>query len=607
MDRSAAAYNIRKGNPDILGAIAREEGANFAFEVPDGTCAQLILTDKHKGEIIQSIPLLPDERTGDIASVFVEKFDCAKDGYYYTVKGEKVLDPYARAFDQGVCTVIRPDQKKPEALHHAVPLHKTMIYKLHVRGFTKGSSSDVRCKGTFAGVEQKLDYIAELGFTTVEFMPMYEWDATLNMLHMVGPDGKYTEPVNYWGYAEKNYYFAPKEAYASTSDSVGELTHLISAMHKKGLEAVMEFYVPYGTSPMTVYQAARYWQEFYTIDGFHFMGSGVPMDILERDPYLTHTKLFFEHIDAGRVYKNRLPIKRHLAEYNDGFMMDCRSFLKGDEGRTGSLATDLHRNSLTHGYVNYMANVNGFTLMDAVSYDWKHNEKNGEDNQDGPSVNMSWNCGVEGPSRKKAVRKLRMTQIKNAMAYIFLAQGVPLLMAGDEFGNSQSGNNNAYSSDNQTGWVDWRAAQRNTELTSYLKSLIAFRKNHPILHMRTPLRETDYLSLGYPDISFHDTKAWYCPFENASRSLGIMYCGLYAGKEGESDDFLYIAFNAYWEDHEFALPSLPKGSLWFTAIRTDSKAGEECVSDPDPLADQRALPVSPRSVTVLIGLPAGKV
>ena len=180
------------------------------------------------------------------------------------------------------------------------------------------------------------------------------------------------------------------------------------------------------------------------------------------------------------------------------------------------------RNPAEYAVVNYMANTNGFTLMDAVSYDRKHNEKNGEENRDGSDYNYSWNCGAEGPTRKKKIVELRKQLIKNAYLLLFLSQGVPLLMAGDEFGNSQDGNNNAYCQDNAVSWLNWKLLETHKDQVEFVKRLIAFRKSHKMFHMDREPRIMDYKSCGRPDVTYHGENAWKPEFENFRRQFGIL-------------------------------------------------------------------------------------
>lgn len=201
------------------------------------------------------------------------------------------------------------------------------------------------------------------------------------------------------------------------------------------------------------------------------------------------------------------------------FLQDMRRFLKSDEGMVEAAAWHIRHNSENHGVINYMVCQDGFTMNDLVSYNYKHNEANGEGNQDGSSYNYSWNCGVEGPTRKVSVRQMRERQIKNAFLMMLLSQGVPMIYHGDEFGNSQSGNNNAYCQDNATGWTDWKGLSRNQGLREFVKDAIAFRKAHPVLHMPVELKGVDYLTKGFPDVSLHGERAWYLSYENTSRLL----------------------------------------------------------------------------------------
>ncbi|MBD5106223.1 MAG: alpha-amylase, partial [Lachnospiraceae bacterium] len=235
-----------------------------------------------------------------------------------------------------------------------------------------------------------------------------------------------------------------------------------------------------------------------------------------------------------------------------------------------------------------------------VSYDKKHNEENGENNKDGSDYNYSWNCGVEGKSRKKQVLELRKKQIRNAWLMLFLAQGTPMILSGDEFLNSGEGNNNPYCQDNRINWLNWKQAETNKEMVEFVKFLIQTRKNHPILHKEEQFRIMDYISCGYPDLSYHGNMAWYPQFENYNRHLGIMLCGKYAKvKKRRDDDFFYVAYNMHWTEHEFALPKLPSGFKWY--ILTESEKGEYFTEAQTPSRKQTKIAVPERSILVLIG------
>ena len=319
---------------------------------------------------------------------------------------------------------------------------------------------------------------------------------------------------------------------------------------------------------------------------------------------LAENKLLCPGLDTGRIYGNTVPLRKHLGEYNRGFQDSMRRFLKGDEDQISSFQYYVKRNPSACGVIQYMANHDGFTLADLVSFDYRHNEANGEGNRDGSSYNYSWNCGAEGPTRRTAILELRKRQMRNAVLLLMLSQGTPLLYGGDELGNSQEGNNNAYCQDNETGWVDWGKARKFSGFTGFVKDVIRFRKAHPILHTSRELRATDYRSLGWPEISFHSEKAWFVNRENTCREIGVLYCGSYAGEtEKEQDDFIYVIYNMHWQEHSFALPDLPEGQRWHLAVDSGRK-DQEAVIPPGceiPLTEKKSLKAGPRRILVLIG------
>ena len=262
----------------------------------------------------------------------------------------------------------------------------------------------------------------------------------------------------------------------------------------------------------------------------------------------------------------------------------------------------LKHNSSADGVCNSITAQTGFTLWDLVSYDGKHNEENGERNQDGPDYNYSWNCGAEGPSRKKNIIRLRKNQVKNAYMLLLTAQGTPCLLAGDEFYNSQKGNNNAYCQDNQVGWIDWKALKKNESLFQFVKNAIAFRKEHPILHVAGEMYGVDYQTRGLPDVSLHGERAWYMNSENTSRLLGIMYCGAYAHRaDGSEDASIYVAYNFHWEDRIFALPNLAGYRKWKKVIDT-SAVKENGFLEQEQETYSKKLKVTPRTIVVLMAV-----
>lgn len=295
---------------------------------------------------------------------------------------------------------------------------------------------------------------------------------------------------------------------------------------------------------------------------------------------------------------------RVLGEYNDGFLVDMRRVLKGDEGQMGALAFRSRRNPDTFGVLNYMASNNGFTMADMVSYDQKHNEANGEENRDGTDYNCSWNCGAEGSVRRKKIRQLRKKQLRNAVLLLMLSQGTPLLLAGDEFGNSQDGNNNAYCQDNEISWLNWNNQKTNADQLEFVKHAIAFRKEHPVFHQPTEPKLMDSLACGQPDVSYHGISAWKPEFDNFRRQFGILYCGDYARKaDGTPDDTFFVIYNMHWEPHEFALPTLSAGKKWQVVFQTADEAQNgfyEAGKEPE-LKSQKKFMAPSRSIAVFIG------
>ena len=321
----------------------------------------------------------------------------------------------------------------------------------------------------------------------------------------------------------------------------------------------------------TVMECLKYYMLEYHVDGFILNPFVVSLEALNQDPLLKGIKLM---------------------QKDDRFQNIMRRFLKGDEGMVWDVIWALKHHTKKDGKFNYITGHTGFTLHDLVSYDGKHNEANGEQNQDGPDYNYSWNCGIEGPSRKKNIVELRNKQVCNAFALLLTAQGMPCILAGDEFGNSQKGNNNVYCQDNETSWLDWNSWKRHEELYTYVKRLIAFRKKHPALHREKALLEQDKIGCGVPDVSYHGENAWQVPAEVPSRQLGVMYSGV-----DVEDVTCYFAYNMHWNDHTYALPSLPKKKIWYRVLWD----GQGLQEDERRVEDQKKIEVEARSVVFLIG------
>jgi isoamylase len=330
-----------------------------------------------------------------------------------------------------------------------------------------------------------------------------------------------------------------------------------------------------------VLDALRYWASQYHIDGFRFdLASilsrdpwGVPManppllEALAFDPILGKCKLIAEAWDAGGLYQvGSFPAYGRWAEWNGKYRDTLRRFLKGDPSEAGAMSQAIQGSPQMYqgrgptASINFVTCHDGFNLADLVSYNGKHNEANGEDNRDGANDNGSWNCGWEGPTEDPAIRALRQRQMKNAMAMLLVSQGVPMILMGDEFGQSKLGNNNTYCLDTEINWLDWSLRQTNEDFFRFVRNMIAFRRVHPVLRNRDFLRHADPAGHGYSDISWHGTQAWQPDW--GGRVLAFMLCGLYAKGGTAPDDFIYVAMNMYWEALPFELPRLPDGFRW---------------------------------------------
>ncbi|TLC97714.1 alpha-amylase family glycosyl hydrolase [Robinsoniella peoriensis] len=609
---------VKKGNYQRLGVTKEEDGINFAVAVAGSHEVKLVLYKKGSPHIAQEIPFPKEHLIGDILAIKVCGLRWSEYEYNYCSDGQIFQDPYARLivgrehFGEAVsqedgdairCGFAFETYDWMEDTNPQIPYQEIISYQLHVRGFTRHNGSKVRHKGTFLGLQEKIPYLRELGINQVKLMPAYEFDEIKKLHAQMSMSYEMRQEemprVNYWGYEAGNY-FAPKKSYGASKDVIREFKDLVRTMHANGMEVIMEFYFPNQINSRLIMDCLTFWVTNYHIDGFHILADQVLCNMLAKDPLLSRTKIMAVYFPTEEFYSEPpFPEYENLAECNDGFLIDIRRFLKGDEDQLNQFTYRIRRNPAGRGIINYITNHDGFTLMDLVSYDEKHNEANGEQNRDGSSYNYSWNCGVEGKSRKKKILDLRMKQIKNAFLLLLLSQGTPMLLAGDEIGNSQEGNNNPYCQDNEISWVDWNLNKKNQEILQFVKDVIAFRKRHKILHMPYELRVMDTVSCGYPDVSYHGSRAWYGAFEHTNRQVGVMYCGFYAGE----DIFLYTAYNMHWVEHEFALPHLPENLDWYTAIDTGKSDGN-CVYEEgsEPLLEvQNIFTVLPRTIVVLIG------
>ena len=552
-------------------------------------------------------------KRGDIYSVRVTGIDdiASYESYNYFADEDVFCDPYAKQFFglEKFGKDVPDDQIRAKLDNKAdyktsrdrfdwkgdnnlfTPYEDSLIYLLHVRGFTKSPSSGVTPskRGTFKGILEKIPYLKSLGVTAVELMPAYEMNEIENPYKnsdkrslgtnrqkselLYSKDGSISNKnsvklkLNFWGY-KKGFYFAPRTAYCENPDDAeNEFKEFVKTMHKNGLEVIMQFYFDEHENGTLIMDALRFWRCTYHVDGFHLKGKAIPIRLITNEPLFTDIKIWNEWFNYADIYEGKEPPVRLLADYNNAFLYNSRRFLKSDDNSASDFLKSMIAQGTDHGIINYICDYEGFRLFDLVSYEHKHNEENGENNKDGTDYNLSWNCGIEGRTRKHEILDLRKKQIKNILTMLFLSQGTPMIFSGDEFGNSQGGNNNPYCQDNETGWVDWKSMDKNPDILEYVKFLIDLRFKYRILHENKPFRLMDHLSCGYPDLSCHGREAYRPDLSGYSHLLGILFCGLYE----KDEPFIYVCFNMNWTNQEIALPKLPEGLKWEILTDTDNR------------------------------------
>ena len=553
------------------------------------------------------------------------------------------------------------------------PAEDLIIYEMHVRGFTWHPSSAVAAPGTFAGLREKIPYLRELGVNCVELMPIFEFDefSNINVNPETGePLRNYWGYSTVAFFAPKSGY-AATGAFGMQADELKTLVRELHkagieiildvvfnhtaegdergpTISFRGLDntayymltPVGQYYNFSGTGntvncnhPVVrdfVLSCLRYWAAEYHIDGFRFdlaaildrAQDGAPLPnppVLEQlayDPVLRDCKLIAEAWDAGGLYQvGHFPDYGRWSEWNGKYRDVVRQFIKGDTGTIGELATrivgspDLYDRRGSKASVNFITAHDGFTLYDLTAYNEKHNLANGENNADGGNDNYSWNCGAEGPTTDPAIARLRVSQLKNALAILLTSQGIPMLLAGDEFGRTQHGNNNAYGQDSEVSWLDWSLTQENAELLRFTRLMIAFRQAHPALRGAGHPRGTNYVGSGFPDVSWHGTRAWQPDWRPQGRLLAVMWCGRHAKGGSVPDQHIYVLMNAHWEEHDVELPPLPAGTQWRLFADT-AATGPGDVSEPGqerPLLHPGRYLVRPRSTVILVeGVPSGR-
>ena len=650
-------FDFDAGSAHPLGITTYPDGVNFSLFSQSATEVGLLLFDSATAvEPMQIIRLDPfRNKTFHFWHVFVR--GCGPGTFYaHRIDGpadpaagqrfnpNKVLiGPYARGISRNLWKrgdAIGPQDNVATSMRCAIvdvsrydwegdqplkrPIHESIIYEVHVGGFTRSPSAGVTHSGTFAGVIEKIPYLQALGVTAVELLPVFEFDDS-NV--SVDPAGVVIR--NYWGYSTIGF-FSPHSGYCidpiGVSD-VNEFRDLVKALHKAGIEIILDvvfnhtdegnehgpthsfrgidnqtFYLLDPNNPATylnysgsgntfnanhplpqkfIVDCLQYWVEEMHVDGFRFdEGSvlargedGAPLVHppviwqIELDDVLADTKTIAEAWDAAGLYQvGHFPGDR-WAEWNGRYRDEVRRFVKSDPGLTGQVASRLGgsadiyeaRGQTPENSINFITVHDGFTLNDLVSYDAKHNEANGEGNRDGLNENLSWNCGVEGPSDDPAIQALRTRQMKNFFTILLLSRGVPMLLGGDEIRRTQGGNNNAYNQDNPTSWFDWTTTAARQEMLRYVQRMIAFRKAHPAL-WQPSFYTGETNERGLPDIAWHGTRLNSPGLDDPlARALA---CTI-AGFGGTAD--LHVMMNMFWEPLAFEVPSY---GAWRVAIDT---------------------------------------
>jgi len=675
---------IRVGTALPLGTFQGEGGGNFAFFSRNATRVRLELFDlPTDGTPARVIDLDPTHnRTGDVWHVWVDGIRPGQlyayrvDGAYQPKEGHRfnfaklLLDPYATAitripkWDFGpahgydsvvseqdlVCSSMDDAAAMPKCIFTHEHFHwqddlpprhawsKTVIYEVHIRGFTNHTNSGVEHPGTYRGLMEKIPYLKELGVTAVELMPVFEFNEC--QVQGINPQNGKTLK-NYWGY-DPVAFLSPKASYSS-SGGMGqqklEFKEMVRAFHHAGIEVILDvvfnhtaegnelgptvsfrgidnaifymlesdqrYYKNYAGTGNTInanhpvvrdylLSALRYWVVEMHVDGFRFdlasilgrdgtgklMGNASLLEQIAEDPILRDVKIIAEAWDTAGAYEVGSFSDRRWAEWNGRYRDDVRRFWRGDDGMLGLFTSRICGSADIYAMsgkgpecsINFVTCHDGFTLNDLVSYHYKHNEANGENNHDGTDSNFSENCGAEGDTLDAEINAVRKVQIKNFLLTLFISRGVPMLLGGDEFRRTQGGNNNAYCQDNETSWLDWSLLEKHSEIFRFTCGMIAFRREHPVL-------STEQF---YTDAEIR----WYDPqgkVPNWTDQKAKQFACLISEDEQQA---LFLIFNADVVAIDFELPHTLSGTSWHLAIDTSCKtpndlftAGEETLLD----------------------------
>jgi glycogen operon protein len=680
---------VAPGTSAPLGATVSARGVNFSVFAKRASRVELLLFDSEQAaepsRVITLDPLthrtyhywhalVPGVGAGQIYAFRAHGPNEPHQGLRFD-GGKVLLDPYGRgvavpnAYDRDAAR--RPGGNAATAMKSVVvdpsqydwesdePIRRsfvdTIIYELHVRGFTRHPSSHVKTptRGTYAGLIEKIPYLCDLGITAVELLPVFQFD----------PHDAPKEHSNYWGYQPVSF-FAPHQAYSSRCGALAAVTEfrdMVKALHRAGLEVILDVvfnhtsegsadgpticfrglandvyymlandkakYADYtgcgntlnANQPIVrrlIQDSLRYWVTEMHVDGFRFdLASILSRDEsghpdpnppvlwdIESDPLLAGTKLIAEAWDAAGLYQVGTFVGDAWQEWNGRFRDDMRHFVKGDDNSVTHIAQrllgspDLYRGKEREPEhsINFVTCHDGFTLNDLVSYNQKHNDANGEDNRDGADDNVSWNCGTEGLSSAASVELLRNRQVKNFLALTLLAAGTPMLLMGDEMRHTQLGNNNAYCQDNELAWLDWSKLRCHEDIHRFVRLLIGYRQGRDLSSRtaRTSLNEL----LRRSAIEWHGTRLHQPDWGERSHSLAVTF-------ERENGRYrLHAMFNSYWEPLTFELPEVDNGRRWRRCIDTALPPPDDIQPHASaPFVAQPHYVVQPRSMVFLVG------
>jgi isoamylase len=642
-----SAKHIGRSSP--LGATLVDGGVNFSLFSRTASGVELLFFDREDdatpSRTLRIDPetnrtyhywhvLVPGVRPGQIYGYRVEGPSAPSSGLRFD-SAKVLLDPYGRAVvvpknysreaakreGDTAATSMKSVVVDPKAydwegdLPLSRPSARTIIYEMHVRGFTCHPNSGVgeKVRGTYAGLIEKIPYLQQLGITAVELLPVFQFDA------QDCPTGK----VNYWGYAPVSF-FAPHQAYSSRQDPLGpvnEFRDMVKALHRAGIEVILDVvfnhtaegdrigptvsfrgidnptyyileesgsryadYTGCGNTLNANHPVVRrmivdslcYWVEEMHVDGFRFDlasilardSSGHPLPNppvlwdIESEPALAGTKLLAEAWDAAGLYQVGSFVGDAWKEWNGRFRDDVRAFFRGESGSVRRVADRLvgspefygHKQREAEQSVNFVTCHDGFTLNDLVSYNQKHNEANGESNRDGANDNYSWNCGVEGPTDDPAVEKLRTRQVKNCLAITMMSLGVPMILMGDEVRHTQRGNNNAYCQDNEINWFDWSLVNKHADVHRFVRLLLERRLLRDVEHERKRVSLNTMIQTA--NKAWHGVRLHQPDWGDGSHSVVF-------GAELRREGLLFhLILNAYWEPLDFELPGVSNGNAW---------------------------------------------